>query len=65
MKKIGEFSAKVYKTTESKPLKNGNKEYSYGTITIRDRNLDKFVDEIVRVKVFTETKKRVDSFGNK
>lgn len=65
MKKIGEFTATVYRTAEIKNLKTGPHEYSYGTLTIRDRYLNKFIEEEVVVRIYMESKKEVKALADK
>ena len=51
---VGEFSAKVYRTSDKKKLKNTSKTYSYGTVSIRDPKLNKYIGKKVIVKISTK-----------
>lgn len=53
MAEIGEFTVKVYSTSDRKELKRGSKTYSYGTISIRDPRLTEYIGKKLLVKVFT------------
>lgn len=52
---IAEYTVKVHSTKDKKKLKEGIKEYEYGTINIRDPTLNASIGKTVKVKV--ETKK--------
>lgn len=64
MNKFGEFETTVYLTTETKSLKNGLKDYSYGTITIRDRRLNALVGQSLVIKVFITTERSEAASGD-
>jgi hypothetical protein len=49
--KIAEYEVKVHSTKDKKKLKEGMKEYEYGTINIRDPKLTDYIGDIVTVKV--------------
>jgi len=53
MKELGEFTIKVYATSDKKKLKNGSKTYRYGTISIRDPRLTAFIGKKLLIRVFT------------
>lgn len=55
MTKIVEFKTKVYSTTDKKKLKEGIKEYKYGTINIRDPKLTDCIGKTVIVKVVVKS----------
>lgn len=44
-------TTKVYATSDKKKLKTGSKTYEYGTISIRDARLTKFIGQTVVVTV--------------
>ncbi len=54
MKKIGEFKAKIYATSDKKRLKKERetKVYEYGTISVRDAKLTEYIGKTVVLKVF-------------
>ncbi len=51
---IGEFTAKVYKTTDKKKLKDTSKTYLYGTISIRDPKLNEHIGKEVIIRICTK-----------
>jgi hypothetical protein len=56
MAKIAEYVVKVHSTKDRKKLKEGIKEYDYGTINIRDPNLRNHIGKTVKVKVESYSK---------
>jgi hypothetical protein len=48
---IATFETRISATSDKKPLKSGNKIYTYGTISIRDPKLNEYIGKIVKVKV--------------
>lgn len=54
MTAIAEYKVKVHSTKDRKKLKEGVKEYEYGTINIRDPKLRKHIGKTVKVKVESE-----------
>ena len=57
MRAIGKFHSKIVPTTDRKKLKKTNKNYTYGTISIRSPDLTEHVGEKVLVRVFIEDEK--------
>lgn len=58
---IGEYEVNVHLTKDKKKLKEGVKEYAYGTINIRDPRLAEYIGRKVMVSVSTEVKKKTKS----
>lgn len=52
IKKTLEFKVRVYSTSDKKKLESGNKTYTYGTISIRDPRLNKYIGKEVMVKIY-------------
>jgi len=57
MAKIGVFEAVIYSTKDKKKLKEGNKIYEYGTISLRDPKLTEHIGEKVKIKIESASKK--------
>jgi hypothetical protein len=56
---IASFRVRISATSDKKKLKDGNKTYTYGTISIRDPKLNEFIGTDVIVKVLKTGKKSV------
>lgn len=54
---IAIFETKISATSDKKKLKEGNKTYTYGTISIRDPKLNEYIGKDVIVKVLKDDKK--------
>ncbi len=54
MAEIVSCEVRVHSTKDKKKLKNGTREYEYGTIVIRTPNLTKHIGKTVKVIVRTE-----------
>jgi hypothetical protein len=48
---IATFETRTSATSDKKPLKSGNKIYTYGTISIRDSKLNEYIRKKVVVRV--------------
>lgn len=51
MTKIAEYEVKVHSTKDKKKLKEGVKEYEYGTINIRSPKLKSHIGETVKLTI--------------
>jgi hypothetical protein len=51
---VGKFKVKVNSTSDKKKLKGGTKTYTYGTISIRDPKLNKYIGKEVILKIIIE-----------
>lgn len=58
MTKIAEYTVKIHSTKDKKKLKEGVKEYEYGTINIRDPKLREHIGKTVKVKIFKLLKQK-------
>lgn len=65
MGQIAEYEMKVHSTKDKKTLKEGVKEYEYGTINIRDPKLTDYIGETVKVKVENLNPKSKSPYLNK
>lgn len=50
---IATFETRISATSDKKKLKEGEKTYTYGTISIRDPKLNEHIGKIVKVKIET------------
>lgn len=48
---VGKFRVRVNSTSDKKKLKEGSKTYTYGTISIRDPKLNKYIGKEVIVNI--------------
>ena len=57
MGQIGKYTIKVSSTTYKKKLKNENKNYEYGSVSIKRPELAEYIGQDVEVRVFHIDKK--------
>ena len=48
---IATFETRISATSDKKKLKEGNRTYTYGTISIRDPKLNEYIGKTVKVKI--------------
>lgn len=65
MAKIAEYEARVHSTKDKKKLKEGVKEYEYGTINIRSPKLKDHIGQIVKLTVESYNPKFKSAYLNK
>jgi hypothetical protein len=54
MRAIGEFVTKVSGTTDTKKLKKSSRQYTYATISLRKKELEKYIGKKVTVRIFVD-----------
>lgn len=58
MKQIGTFRVKVSSTQDEKKLSDGTKKiYKYGSVSLRNPILTKYIGKEIMIRVFEESKK--------
>jgi len=61
-KTIGTYKIRVSSTKYKKNLKKGEKEYDYGSISIKNPSLAEYIGQMVIVKVLkSDEKKRLEN----
>ena len=59
MKQIGTFRVKVSSTSDKKKLSNGTtKEYTYGSVSLRNPKLTAYIGKEIMIRVFEEDNKK-------
>ena len=51
MPELANYLVKIHATKDKKKLKDGIREYEYGTINIRDPQLRQYIGKIVKISV--------------